>query len=110
MTAEVFNPAGPTLRVIADSTPSAIAHAVVGLQTPQFRVINEGPQMVWLGVGATQEEAVASASPVTQGESTPGIPLLPGTDEIFTFDSRRFFAAYCAKDTQYVYITSGYGM
>lgn len=110
MTAEVFNPTGFTYRVIADSTPSAVAHAVVGLQTPQFRVINEGPQMVWLGVGSTEEEAVTNAKPITDSDRGKGIPLLPGTDEIFTFDSKRFFAAYCAKDTQYIYITSGYGM
>lgn len=110
MTAEVFNPVGFTYRVIAESVSmTAVAHAVVGLQTPQFRIINEGPLMVWLGVGDTQEEALANAVPVTSGYGK-GLPLLPGTDEIFTFDSKRFFAAWVAKDSQYIYITSGYGM
>jgi hypothetical protein len=106
MTIDVFNPAGATFKVIAVGSPSQAVQCVISLQTPQYRVVHPGTELVWLGVGKTEKEAIEAAT-VGYGN---GVPLLPGTDELFTFDKKTFFAACCEKATQDIFITPGYGM
>jgi hypothetical protein len=105
MTIDAFNPVGKTYTVNAVTNPSEATQIVVGLQTPQYRVLHPGTELVWLGYGKTAEEAVAAASP-----KTVGVPLMPGTDEVLSFDGYFFFAAYCEKATQTILITPGYGL
>lgn len=106
MTVDVFEPFGFTYELFAVKEPSEATKVVTGLQAPQYRIIHPGTELVWLGVGATAEEAIARAKPGTG----PGLPIMPGTDEIFEFGKKNYFAACSQLSTQAIYITTGLGM
>ena len=77
----------------------------------QYRVINSGTNLAFLGVGATAALAVTNTVIPTPGTPTLAIPLLPGTDEVFTFPQGAYFAAVTSgATTTTLYITSGDGM
>lgn len=109
MTTDVFNPVGYTFQLLGVAVPSEAINMTNGVQAPQYRILHPGTELVWLGVGATAEEAIANARPATN-VATPGLPIMPGTDEIVEFGKKTFFAAYCQSSTQPIYITPGLGL
>lgn len=74
----------------------------------QFRVVNAGTTVAFLGAGASALEATANAAPVTTSGN--GIPLLPGAVEIFSFMPNWYFTARTASGTSQIYITPGEGL
>jgi hypothetical protein len=73
----------------------------------QYRVINSGTVLVFMGVGVTASEASNNAVTVTSSQNS--IPLLPGTDEILTFTPNAYFTGIAASGTAVIYITPGDG-
>jgi hypothetical protein len=75
----------------------------------QYRILNTGSVVVFLGVGHTAAEATANSAVVSTVGN--GIPLLPGTDEVFSFPGDSYFTASIGSaTTAAVYITPGEGL
>lgn len=74
----------------------------------QFRVINAGTEIAFLGTGPTAALAVVNAAPVTTTGNA--IPMLPGAVEIFSLVPDWFFTARTASGTSQLYITPGEGL
>ncbi len=74
----------------------------------QYRIINAGNVVVFLGVGVASADATANAVVVTSTQGS--LPLLPGTDEILSFVPNAYFTGITSSGTAVVYITPGDGM
>ena len=110
MSTNAFTPLGNT----SSFTASTTAPTPVNVQpfstiygANQYRIINTGTVVVFLGIGTTSATANTNA---TTTMPSPAIPLLPGTDEILTFAPNAYFTGVTASGTAQVYITSGDGM
>jgi len=108
-----FSQNGQTRAITAAvSPPTAVkvlpTFAAVLPPCNQYRVVNAGPEIVFLGAGPSAAEASANAVPVTTGGN--GIPVLPGAVEIFSFSPDWYFTASTAVNTSTVYITPGEGL
>lgn len=100
-----FTRTGNTISFIAASTQPAPVQAIsTTVGGNQYRVINSGTAIVFLGVGTTSAAANTAASAVATS-----IPLLPSTDEILTFAPNAYFTGNCAS-TATIYITPGDGL
>lgn len=100
-----FTRTGNTVTFTAASTiPTPVQAISTTLGGNQYRVINAGTSIVFLGFGTTASEATASA-----GDVAASFPLLPSTDEILTFQPNAYFTGNCAS-TATVYITPGDGL
>ena len=73
----------------------------------QYRVINSGTTIAFLGIGSSSTNATLNA--VVVSTTAPSIPLLPGTDEILTFVPNAYFTGITTSSTALVYITPGDG-
>jgi hypothetical protein len=104
-----FLPTGDTVTFTGATTaPTPVQAAQNGVGSNQYRVINAGTVVVFLGYGATA--ALATANSVAVSSSGPAIPLLPGTDEILSFAPNYYFTGTTASSTAVVYITPGDGL
>jgi len=74
----------------------------------QYRIINNGSQIVFLGVGSTSAQATASATVITTNGTA--IPILPGTDEILSFGFNAWFTGITSTGSSQVFITPGNGI
>ena len=75
----------------------------------QYRILNTGSVVVFLGVGQTSAAATANSGTISGTGNA--IPLLPGTDEIFSFPANSYFTGSVASATTAgVYITPGEGL
>lgn len=74
----------------------------------QFRVVNAGTNVVFLGTGPTAALAAANAAPVTT--TGDAIPLLPGAIEVFSLVPTWYFTARTSSGTSQIYITPGEGL
>lgn len=74
----------------------------------QFRVVNAGTEIAFLGTGSSAANAVANAAPVTTSGNA--IPMLPGAVEIFSLMPNWFFTARTTSGTSQLYITPGEGL
>jgi hypothetical protein len=74
----------------------------------QFRVVNAGDEIAFLGTGPTAALAEANAAPVTS--TGDAIPMLPGAVEIFSLVPDWYFTARTASGTSQIYITPGEGL
>ena len=100
-----FTKTGNTVTFIAASTPPTPVQAKsTTLGGNQYRVINAGTSIVFLGWGNTSAEATTAANSVATS-----FPLLPSTDEILTFQPNAYFTGNCAT-TATIYITPGDGL
>ena len=103
-----FTPTGNTVTLTA-ANPAPTPVQVNGNNgwSNQYRILNSGSNIAFLGFGA-------NASVATAGATAPGtglancIPLLPGTDEIITFQGGAYFTANASVSTV-LYITPGDG-
>jgi Na+/phosphate symporter len=104
-----FTKTGNTVTFLAaSSAPTAVQCASTTLGGNQYRVINAGTVIVFLGYGTTAAAANASATQVTSSQEA--FPLLPSTDEILTFVPNAYFTGVTASGTATVYITPGDGL
>ena len=103
-----FSPSGNTVVFsAATSAPTPVQAISTTLGGNQYRVINSGTVIAYLGVGNTSANATANAVVVSTTASS--IPLLPGTDEILTFTPNAYFTGITSTSSANVYITPGDG-
>ena len=91
----------------ASSPPSPVQCGSTTIGGNQYRIINAGTTVVFLGYGVDAANATASAVQVTSSQTA--FPLLPGTDEILTFGPNAYFTGY-SSTTATIYITPGDGV
>lgn len=103
-----FTPSGNTVTFTAATTaPTAVQAVSTTLGGNQYRILNAGSVVAFLGIGTTADAANAAATTVTSSGSA--IPLLAGTDEIISFAPNAYFTAVTASSTAVIYITPGDG-
>ena len=103
-----FCPCGNTVAFIANtSAPTPIQAVSSTLGGNQYRVINAGSNLVFMGFGTASSDASNNATVITTtGKS---IPLLAGTDEIITFPPNAWFTGITSSGTAAIYVTPGDG-
>jgi len=107
-------PEGQTV-VVAANNPAPTGIQVLVPQryrssaSGQFRVVNAGAVLVWLGFGNTAAEAATAAAAATAGNPSSAVPLLPGAVEILRFAPELFFSGFAASAAT-VYMTPGQGL
>jgi hypothetical protein len=87
-------------------TPVQAPEGILG--SNQYRVVNTGSVVVFLGAGPTAAQATTNSAVITT--SGAAIPLLPGTDEILSFATGWYFTGTTASGTAQVFITPGDGV
>ena len=104
-----FTPMGNTVTFTAATTaPTPVQCLSTTIGGTQYRVINSGNVVVFLGFGDTSTAAASNAVVVsTTGRA---FPLLPGTDEILTFNANQYFTGITSSGTAVIYVTPGDGM
>ncbi len=103
-----FTKTGNTVTFIAAAsapTPVQVTNTTIGGN--QYRIINAGTSIVFLGYGVTAAEATAASANVTT--SGAAFPLLAGTDEILTFVPNAYFTGTSTANAT-IYITPGDGV
>jgi hypothetical protein len=106
-----FSPLGPShLIQAANPAPAAIQVSVDNTTTGvgQYRIINNGQNVVFLGVGATAAQATARAAAIVAGTPADTIVLVPGAVEVLRFPNNAWFTGFSAGSD--VYITPGQGL
>ena len=91
----------------AVSAPTPVQALSTTLGGNQYRIINSGTTVAFLGYGVDAANATSSAVTVTSTQ--PAFPLLPGTDEILTFVPNAYFTAVSSTSAT-IYITPGDGV
>jgi hypothetical protein len=105
-----FTPQGKTINVTAAATaPTPVKGVSTTIGATQYRIINTGTVIAYLGVGNSAADATTNAVKPTS-TSTWCIPLLPSTDEIVTFNANVYFTASTDSGTADLYITPGDGL
>ena len=104
-----FTKTGNTVTFTAATTaPTAVQAVSSTLGGNQYRVINAGTVMVFLGYGDTAAAANSAATNVTSRQNA--FPILPNTDEILSFQPNAYFTGITTSGTAVVYITPGDGL
>ena len=104
-----FTRTGNTITFTAATTaPTPVQCTSTTLGGNQYRIINSGTVVVFLGYGTTSSDASNNATVIT----TTGLslPLLPSTDEILSFVPNAYFTAITASGNASIYITPGDGL
>lgn len=103
-----FTPTGNTIVITASNpAPTPVQGISYSGGSNQYRILNAGSAVAFLGFGSTA--AAASAGANTPNTSLGGcMPLLAGTDEIITFVPNCYFTANASTSTT-LYITPGDG-
>ena len=103
-----FTKTGNTVTFTAAVTaPTPVQCSSTTIGGNQYRVINNGTGLVFLGYGVDAANATTNSANVTS--SGAAFPLLPGTDEILTFVPNAYFTGTSTTNST-VYITPGDGM
>ena len=103
-----FCPSGNTVTfTAATSAPTPVQALSTTLGGNQYRVVNAGSTLVFMGVGTSSANATANA--VVVSSSQQAIPLLAGTDEIITFPPNAWFTGITSSGTASIYVTPGDG-
>lgn len=104
-----FTKMGNTVAFTAATTaPTPVQAGSSSLGGNQYRIINNGNVVVFLGYGSTSADAANNALVVSSSQAA--LPLLPGTDEILTFVPNAYFTGITSSGTASVYITPGDGL
>ena len=90
---------------VAAPTPVQCSSTTLGGN--QYRIINSGTTIVFLGYGVDAANATTNSANVTT--SGTAFPLLAGTDEILTFAPNAYFTGTSTANAV-VYITPGDGV
>jgi hypothetical protein len=105
---QAFQKTGNTIVFTAGvSAPTPVQAVSTTLGGNQYRIINSGTTIVFLGYGTDATTATTNSANVTS--SGAAFPLLPGTDEILTFVPNAYFTGTSTSNAT-VYITVGDGM
>jgi len=105
---QAFQKTGNTVVFTAGvSAPTPVQAISTTLGGNQYRIINSGTTVVFLGYGVDAATATAASANVTS--SGAAFPLLPGTDEILTFVPNAYFTGTSTANAV-VYITVGDGV
>ena len=91
----------------AVSAPTPVQALSTTLGGNQYRIINSGTTVVFLGYGKDAANATTNSATVTS--SGAAFPLLPGTDEILTFVPNAYFTGV-STTSAIIYITPGDGV
>ena len=103
-----FSKTGNTVTFTAGtSAPTPVQCLSTTLGGNQYRIINSGTSLVFLGYGVDAANATAASANVTS--SGAAFPLLPGTDEILTFVPNAYFTGTSTANAV-IYITPGDGV
>jgi hypothetical protein len=108
-----FTKTGNTVVFTATTTaPTPVQAVSTTLGGNQYRLINAGTFVVFLGYGTSAAAATANATVTTS--SNQALPLLPGTDEILSFVPNAYFTGILASGggsqaNVAIYITPGDG-
>jgi hypothetical protein len=105
-----FTPTGNTIVFTANvSAPTPVQVPTTGgLGSNQYRIINSGSSLVFLGYGANATVASSGAvAPTTTQNNC--LALLPGTDEIITFIPNAYFTGITVSGNATIYIVAGDG-
>jgi hypothetical protein len=103
-----FSKTGNTITFTANVTaPTPVQALSTTLGGNQYRIINSGTSIVFLGYGIDAASATANAVIVTSSQGS--FPLLPGTDEILTFMPNAYFTGV-STGSSVIYITPGDGV
>jgi len=103
-----FTKTGNTVTFTANvtaPTPVQVTNSTIGGN--QYRIINAGTTVVFLGYGNTASDATNAATTITT--TGQAFPLLPSTDEILTFVPNAYFTGV-STGAAVVYITPGDGL
>ena len=96
---DCFEPVGATVNLAVTSTTGRVARTLIGEDAAQVRIVNAGTVTVFLAFGGSSIDATTS-----------GMPLLPGTAEVFTLTKEMTnIAAITASGTATIYATTGRG-
>ena len=90
---------------VSAPTPVQVTNTTIGGN--QYRIINSGTTVVFLGYGTTASDATNAAATITSTGTA--FPLLPSTDEILTFVPNAYFTGV-STGTAVIYITPGDGV
>jgi|TARA_R110000822_G_scaffold77412_1_gene185728 hypothetical protein len=103
-----FSKTGNTVTFTAGVTaPTPVQALSSTLGGNQYRIINAGSTIVFLGYGNTAANATATSANVTTTGNA--FPLLAGTDEILTFMPNAYFTGTSTANAV-CYITPGDGV
>ena len=109
MSTNAFTKTGNTVVFTAAVTaPTPVQALSTTLGGNQYRIINSGSVVVFLGYGTSASDAANNCSVVTTTGAS--FPLLAGTDEILTFVPNAYFTGITASGNATIYITPGDGM
>jgi hypothetical protein len=109
MGVQAFTKLGNTVVFTANtSAPTPVQALSSTLGGNQYRIINNGTVIVFLGYGTTSAEANSNA--VVVSSTGPSMPILPGTDEILSFVPNAYFTGITSSGTAAIYITPGDGL
>jgi hypothetical protein len=103
-----FTKTGNTVTFVAAvsaPTPVQVTNSTIGGN--QYRIINSGTTLVFLGYGTTAALATTNSANVTTTGNA--FPLLAGTDEILTFVPNAYFTGTSTANAT-IYITPGDGV
>lgn len=104
-----FTPTGNTVVfTAATSAPVPVQAISTTLGGNQYRILNAGSVVAFLGIGTTSSQASNNAVVVSSSQNT--MPLLAGTDEIITFQPNAWFTGITSTSTANIYITPGDGV
>lgn len=102
-----FTPVGNTVTFTAAATAPAGIQCVGNTLGPtQYLIQNAGLSTVFLGYGASNASAYASAATVTSTGNS--VPLLASTVQVLTLPPNQFFTGVSSSSAA-VYITPGEG-
>ena len=97
---DCFEPVGATVNLAVTSTSGRVARTLIGEPATQVRLVNAGTVTVFVAFGGSAIDATVAA----------GIPLLPGTAEVFTLTTEQTnIAGITASGTATIYATAGRG-
>jgi hypothetical protein len=103
-----FSKTGNTVTFTAGTAaPTPVQCSSTTIGGNQYRIINSGTTIVFLGYGVDAANATTSSANVTT--TGQAFPLLAGTDEILTFVPNAYFTGTSTANAT-IYITPGDGV
>ena len=106
---QAFTPLGNTVTfTAATAAPTPVQALSTTIGGNQYRIINNGTVIVFLGLGTTSSLANSNAAIISTTGSS--IPILPGTDEILSFVPNAYFTGITSSGTATIYVTPGDGL
>ena len=103
-----FTPTGNTVVITAaNPAPSAVQVSGSNGGSNQYRIVNAGSTLAFMGYGANASIAQSSANQITSTQNN-CLVMLPGATEVLTFTGAAYFSANATSSTT-LYITAGDG-